>query len=90
MPFVDSYLEHVALAERAPRIGLSRTVYPARDLATAIAGLPDGVAHMAELLAKMGGPAGQSFEQAAAFMNVHYGTPEAVAAELRQEPTLPT
>jgi alkanesulfonate monooxygenase SsuD/methylene tetrahydromethanopterin reductase-like flavin-dependent oxidoreductase (luciferase family) len=89
VPFVDSYLEHVTLAGREPRIGLSRTVYPARDRATAIAGLRDGVAHMAELLAEHGGPAGQSFEEAAAFMNVHYGTPEEVAESIRHEPTLP-
>jgi alkanesulfonate monooxygenase SsuD/methylene tetrahydromethanopterin reductase-like flavin-dependent oxidoreductase (luciferase family) len=89
VPFVERYLERVEAAGREPRIGLSRTVFPARDRASAKSFLRAGVEHMVEVLAQQGGPTGQSFEEAAASMNIHYGSPEEVAESLRREPTLP-
>jgi alkanesulfonate monooxygenase SsuD/methylene tetrahydromethanopterin reductase-like flavin-dependent oxidoreductase (luciferase family) len=89
IPFVTRYLERVAAAGREPRIGLSRTVFPARDRRTAKSFLRAGVEHMVEVLAQQGGPTRQSFEAAAASMNIHYGSPEEIAESLQREPTLP-
>ncbi len=89
LPLAEAYLA-AWQAPFAPRIGLSRGVYPAADKQTALAGLQNGVLRACEEPVRRGLlPAGQSLEYYAQQMHVAYGHPEEVAATLAADRVLP-
>jgi hypothetical protein len=89
LPLVNAYLEAWQGAG-APRIAVSRTIYPARDKQTALAALREGVLRNVEAQIAQGQlPAGQSLEQYCAWLNIAYGHPDEVAANLRTDRVLP-
>jgi alkanesulfonate monooxygenase SsuD/methylene tetrahydromethanopterin reductase-like flavin-dependent oxidoreductase (luciferase family) len=74
----------------APRIGLSRGIYPAADRRSALLGLREGVERFAEKLIQAGRvPAGQPLERYLQRLHVIYGHPEEVAAGLAADQVLP-
>jgi alkanesulfonate monooxygenase SsuD/methylene tetrahydromethanopterin reductase-like flavin-dependent oxidoreductase (luciferase family) len=74
----------------APRIGLSRAVYPADDRRTAVAHLEHGVAAYAETMIERGYfPRGLSQEAYFKRSHIHYGHPEEVIESLRADLLLP-
>ena len=73
-----------------PRIGLSRSVYPAADKQTALASIRTEVMRSVEGLIAQGQlPAGLSLEQYCSHLNIAYGHPDEVAATLRADRILP-
>lgn len=88
VPLVDRYLAELP-AGVAPRVGLSRTVYPSRrpdvayrDLSAGLeASMKSGPPQPPEVLA-------MTTEQRFAHNNVHFGAPEDVVSSLRREPLL--
>lgn len=90
LPLIEAYLAAWNGQSAAPRIGVSRTVYPAADRRTALAALRADVLRSAETLVAQGQlPAGQSLEQYCACMNIAYGHPDEVAAALAADRVLP-
>lgn len=80
---VDAY--YAALPEGiAPRIALSRTVYPSHDPEAAYADLASGLDKAREIK-----PTGLTLEEEFEHFNLHHGTPEDVARSLQAEPLLP-
>jgi len=80
----------VATPPVAPRIGLSRAVYPAADRKTAVAHLASGVADYVDTMVERGFfPAGLSQEEYFLRSHIHYGHPEQVVASLRADRVLP-
>ena len=74
----------------APRIGLSRGVYPATDRAAALAELRTGVLQSAELMVKQGNlPPGLDLEGYCQRMHIAYGHPEEITATLAADRILP-
>jgi alkanesulfonate monooxygenase SsuD/methylene tetrahydromethanopterin reductase-like flavin-dependent oxidoreductase (luciferase family) len=74
----------------APRIGLSRAVYPADDRKTAIAHLEHGVAeYVDQMVARGNFPRGLSQEQYFARSHIHYGRPDEVIASLQADLVFP-
>jgi alkanesulfonate monooxygenase SsuD/methylene tetrahydromethanopterin reductase-like flavin-dependent oxidoreductase (luciferase family) len=87
LPVARAYLE---AQPRAPRIGLSRAVYPAADKRTAIADLGAGVGeYVAGMIRRGFFPAGLSQEAYYARSHIHYGHPDEVVASLQQDVVLP-
>jgi alkanesulfonate monooxygenase SsuD/methylene tetrahydromethanopterin reductase-like flavin-dependent oxidoreductase (luciferase family) len=74
----------------APRIGLSRTVFPSRHPDAVYRSISDGLREMAKVrAAQQGGkPADRPMEELFAEHNIHWGTPDQVVASLRREPLL--
>ncbi|MEZ4733875.1 MAG: LLM class flavin-dependent oxidoreductase [Caldilineaceae bacterium] len=90
LPVAQSYHTHWNGQATAPRIGLSRGVYPAADRATALAELRGGVMQSAELMAKQGNlPPGLTLEEYCERMYIAYGHPEEVTAILAADQVLP-
>ncbi|GAA2312239.1 LLM class flavin-dependent oxidoreductase [Streptomyces violaceusniger] len=74
----------------APRIGLSRTVFPAADRRSALAQLADGTEKYARGMVERGWfPAGLGLEDYLRRAHAHYGHPEEVAASLAADLLLP-
>jgi putative FMN-dependent luciferase-like monooxygenase len=89
-PVAQAYLREHQPATGAPRIGLSRAVYPAADRATAIAHLDQGVADYIDIMIQRGFfPAGLSQAAYYARSHIHYGHPEDVIASLQSDLVLP-
>jgi len=71
----------------APRIGLSRTVFPSRNPDAVYQSISEGLREMAKVRAAQGGgPADRPIEELFVEHNIHWGTPEDVVASLRREP----
>jgi alkanesulfonate monooxygenase SsuD/methylene tetrahydromethanopterin reductase-like flavin-dependent oxidoreductase (luciferase family) len=88
LPVAQAYLRQLS---NAPRIGLSRAVYPAADRRTAMAHMQGGVAEYVDTMIKRGFfPAGLSQEEYFARSHIHYGHPEQVVASLRADKILPS
>jgi alkanesulfonate monooxygenase SsuD/methylene tetrahydromethanopterin reductase-like flavin-dependent oxidoreductase (luciferase family) len=90
LPVAEAYLAAHPERVHAPRIGLSRAVYPAADRKTAIAHLDSGVAAYVDTMIQRGFfPAGLSQEAYYARSHIHYGQPEEVVASLQADLVLP-
>ncbi|HDR9504611.1 TPA: LLM class flavin-dependent oxidoreductase [Burkholderia cepacia] len=86
--YLDAWCEHAHAGAPAPRIGVVRAVFPARDRRTALAALaPDVVRHV-PWLAASGHPDVTDPEQIVRLLNVHYGHPDDVIESLRGDPAL--
>ncbi|WP_433305931.1 LLM class flavin-dependent oxidoreductase [Actinoplanes sp. CA-030573] len=74
----------------APRIGLSRFVFPAKDKRTALAQIEDGLNHAAAgFVARGTFPAGLSVEDYLFRFHAFYGHPDEIVEQLRRERVLP-
>lgn len=90
LPVAQAYHAHWNGQAVAPRIGLSRGVYPAADRATALGELRTGVMQSAEMMAKQGNlPPGLTLEEYCERMYIAYGHPEEVTATLAADQVLP-
>jgi alkanesulfonate monooxygenase SsuD/methylene tetrahydromethanopterin reductase-like flavin-dependent oxidoreductase (luciferase family) len=90
LPVAQAYLRERAKGPGAPRVGLSRAVYPATDRRTAVAHLEHGVAAYVESMIGRGYfPAGLSQEAYFRRSHIHYGHPEQVVASLRSDLVFP-
>jgi alkanesulfonate monooxygenase SsuD/methylene tetrahydromethanopterin reductase-like flavin-dependent oxidoreductase (luciferase family) len=88
-PWADAYLA-AWTGPRAPRIGLSRFVYPAADRRTALTQIGDDVLRAAQRLGAHGGfPAGLGVDEALRRFHSFYGHPDEIVAALAQERVLP-
>ena len=90
IPMVETYVRELP-AGTAPRVGMSRTVYPSRRPAVAMADITRGL----EISVERARANGHGSEMASLTMpelfrlnNVHAGAPEDVVASLSQEPLL--
>jgi alkanesulfonate monooxygenase SsuD/methylene tetrahydromethanopterin reductase-like flavin-dependent oxidoreductase (luciferase family) len=73
----------------APRIALSRTVWPSSDPGAAYASLRDGLRKGVQPRNGVASPyAGRSDEELFDLFSVHWGSPEQVAASLQAEPLI--
>jgi alkanesulfonate monooxygenase SsuD/methylene tetrahydromethanopterin reductase-like flavin-dependent oxidoreductase (luciferase family) len=87
-PIVEQYLAALPAAV-APRIGLSRTVYPSHRRDVALGDLNAGLDQMLAGLANQGQAVPDiSREALFAHHNIHFGSPEAVVETLSREPLL--
>jgi alkanesulfonate monooxygenase SsuD/methylene tetrahydromethanopterin reductase-like flavin-dependent oxidoreductase (luciferase family) len=90
LPMVEAYSQAWHAAGTPCRIGLSRSVYPATDRATALAALRADVLRNVENLVVQGQlPAGLSLEEYCARLNILYGHPDDIVAALRADRILP-
>lgn len=88
IPMVEVYKRELPEGV-APRIGLSRTVYPSRNPDVAFRDLSEGLREMAAIQAARGQPVENlTIEQQFARNNIHWGSPDAVIESLRQEPLI--
>jgi alkanesulfonate monooxygenase SsuD/methylene tetrahydromethanopterin reductase-like flavin-dependent oxidoreductase (luciferase family) len=88
-PWADEFLANWTLP-RAPRIGLSRFVFPARDKKEAIAQIEAGVLRSSSgMVARGSFPAGMGIEGYLQRFHAFYGHPDEVIAALKQEKVLP-
>ncbi|MBN3784689.1 LLM class flavin-dependent oxidoreductase [Burkholderia sp. Ac-20345] len=86
--YLDAWRERARADAAAPRIGVVRAVFPARDRRAALAALaPDVVRHV-PWLAASGHPDVTDPEQIVRLLNVHYGHPDDVVESLRGDPAL--
>jgi alkanesulfonate monooxygenase SsuD/methylene tetrahydromethanopterin reductase-like flavin-dependent oxidoreductase (luciferase family) len=86
VPMVELYKQYLPRGV-APRIGLSRTIYPTRRPETAYRNLTEGLKEIAEIRAKQGiEPLDMSVDDQLVLNNVHWGDPEAVVESLQNEP----
>ena len=90
LPIAETYLRGLQAHGTPHRIGLSRSVYPAADKATALAALRTDVLRSVEGLVAQGQlPAGLSLAEYCARLNILYGHPDDIAAALRADRILP-
>lgn len=90
LPVAEAYLGALAQRSGAPRIGLSRAVYPAADRRTAASHLESGLASYVDTMVSRGHfPAGLSQAEYFTRTHVHYGHPEQVVTSLRADRVLP-
>jgi alkanesulfonate monooxygenase SsuD/methylene tetrahydromethanopterin reductase-like flavin-dependent oxidoreductase (luciferase family) len=90
LPVAEAYLTAHNGHAHAPRIGLSRAVYPAADRKTAMAHLDSGVGAYVDSMIQRGFfPAGLSQAAYYARSHIHYGHPEEVVASLQGDLVLP-
>jgi alkanesulfonate monooxygenase SsuD/methylene tetrahydromethanopterin reductase-like flavin-dependent oxidoreductase (luciferase family) len=88
-PWADEFLSTWA-QPRAPRVGLSRLVFPARDKREALQQLEAGVLRSGTAMAERGAfPTGLSLEGYLQKFHAFYGHPDEVIAGLQQEKVLP-
>ncbi|MFN3007432.1 LLM class flavin-dependent oxidoreductase [Mycolicibacterium wolinskyi] len=81
LPVVTQYRD--ALTDAAPRIGVSRTVYPAADRRTSTADLADGLnRYVAQMVREGHFPANRSTEDYFCRSLVHHGHPDEVVESL--------
>jgi len=84
LPMLTAYQSALGGAE--PRVGVSRTVYPADDRATAREHLRAGVLRQAQALMRTGRlQSGLAEDEQFARMNLFFGHPEEVAAQLSRD-----
>ena len=77
VPIAEAYLEGLAKTGRAPRIGMSRTVYVSTDRQAAMAEMYSGMAAWVDRMKRRGEyPADLTVEDAYARIPAHYGAPE--------------
>lgn len=89
IPLVEAYLD-AWNGNAAPRVAVSRTIYPAADKPTALDEIAAAVLRNAEHLVAQGQlPPGQTLEQYCQWMNIAYGHPDEVAATLQADRLLP-
>jgi alkanesulfonate monooxygenase SsuD/methylene tetrahydromethanopterin reductase-like flavin-dependent oxidoreductase (luciferase family) len=89
VPLVESYRSAARAAGFEPRVGVSRSVYPAQDRATAQAHLAEGVLAFHQQLAGAGVVAeAGSLDEVFAAHNIHYGHPDEIVKSLSADPTL--
>ncbi|MBV9329524.1 MAG: LLM class flavin-dependent oxidoreductase [Chloroflexi bacterium] len=87
LPVARAYLD---AGPAAPRIGLSRAVYPAADRRTAMAELDSGVSEYVDGMIRRGFfPVGLTQETYYARSHIHYGHPEEVVRSLNGDVVLP-
>jgi alkanesulfonate monooxygenase SsuD/methylene tetrahydromethanopterin reductase-like flavin-dependent oxidoreductase (luciferase family) len=90
LPAVQAFLRAWNGRVLPQRIGLSRSIYPAADKRTALAGLRDDVLRSENGLTVQDQlPSGQSLEAYCEHLNITYGHPDQVAATLRSDCVLP-
>ena len=90
LPVAQSYLQSWNGQTTAPRLGLSRGIYPAADRATALAELRTGVMQSAEVMVKQGNlPPGLSLEEYCQRMHIAYGHADEVISALAADQVLP-
>ncbi|MGE3270920.1 MAG: LLM class flavin-dependent oxidoreductase [Chloroflexota bacterium] len=94
LPVGQAYQEAIARGPAAdgiaPRVGLSRAVYPADDRKTAVAHLEHGVeAYVRDMVGRGHFPPGLSQEAYFKRTHIHYGHPEEVVASLQADLLLP-
>jgi alkanesulfonate monooxygenase SsuD/methylene tetrahydromethanopterin reductase-like flavin-dependent oxidoreductase (luciferase family) len=88
VPLVNRYLEELP-AGVAPRVGLSRTVYPSRRPEVAFNDLLTGLdAALANTARPEDSPANLSVAERFDHHNIHYGSPDSVIESLAREPLL--
>ena len=88
-PWAGAYLDDWRGPGR-PRLGLSRTVYPAADRRTGQAELQAGVQRFVETMVRQGKfPAGLTLEQYIDRLHIFHGHPEEVVAGLKADRVLP-
>ena len=88
-PWAKTYLE-ASTGSTQPRIGLSRTVYPADSKEIALAELREGVERFVSHMIKEGKfPAGLTIEQYFERLHIFYGTPEEVVAGIESDQVFP-
>ena len=88
-PWADTYLE-AWRAARAPRIGLSRFVFPAKDRKTALDQIGADVLHAAQRFALRGAfPDGIDQQEALRRFHSFYGHPDEIIEALQREKVLP-
>jgi len=90
----DAYVREIGnrpeQPQLAPRIGLSRAVYPADDRSTAIAHLDSGVqGYVTSMIERGFFPTGLSREGYYARSHIHYGHPEQVVESLKADRVMP-
>jgi alkanesulfonate monooxygenase SsuD/methylene tetrahydromethanopterin reductase-like flavin-dependent oxidoreductase (luciferase family) len=89
LPLAAVYLEGWDSRNGTPRIGLSRTVYPAADKATALRAMQEGVMrNVRSLIAQGQLPPDLSLEQYCARLNIVYGHPQEIVQTLRADRVL--
>jgi alkanesulfonate monooxygenase SsuD/methylene tetrahydromethanopterin reductase-like flavin-dependent oxidoreductase (luciferase family) len=89
LPWARSFLDAWSHAH-APRIGLSRLIFPAADRRTAIDELRDGTLRAsADFVAQGKFPAGLGIEGYLERMHAFYGHPDEITAALQREQVLP-
>ena len=85
-PLVEAYLAHWTSTEKAPRIGLSRSLYVAPTRAEAIADAADGIRRHAQQISRRNNLSGDlTVEELLTRADVHIGSPEDVIASLRAD-----
>jgi alkanesulfonate monooxygenase SsuD/methylene tetrahydromethanopterin reductase-like flavin-dependent oxidoreductase (luciferase family) len=88
-PWADEFLSQW-VEPRAPRIGLSRFVFPTKDKRTAIEQIGPDVVRAAQRMADNGMfPTGLTTEGALRQFHSFYGHPDEIIAELQEEKVLP-
>jgi alkanesulfonate monooxygenase SsuD/methylene tetrahydromethanopterin reductase-like flavin-dependent oxidoreductase (luciferase family) len=88
-PWADAYLG-AWTQPRAPRIGLSRFVFPAKDRRTALEQIgPDVLAAAQEMAKHFPFPADMDTDEALRRFHSFYGHPDEIIAALEQEKVLP-
>ena len=88
-PWAKTYLE-AWTGPNPPKIGLSRTVYPADSKEIALAELRDGVERFVQVMVRDGKfPAGLTIEQYFERLHIFYGTPEEVVAGIESDQVFP-
>lgn len=87
-PWADAYLA-AWRGDRAPRIGLSRLIFPAADRTAALRHLAEGVLESARRMSTTRGGGPVDLERALATFNAYYGHPDEITAQLRSERVLP-
>jgi alkanesulfonate monooxygenase SsuD/methylene tetrahydromethanopterin reductase-like flavin-dependent oxidoreductase (luciferase family) len=88
-PWADEFLDAWD-QPHAPRIGLSRFIFPARDKRAALAQIEDGVRRSTENFVQRGSfPAGLSIEDQLRRFHAFYGHPDEIVEALRAERVLP-
>jgi alkanesulfonate monooxygenase SsuD/methylene tetrahydromethanopterin reductase-like flavin-dependent oxidoreductase (luciferase family) len=74
----------------APRIGLSRFIFPARDKRSALAQIEEGVRHATAGFVSRGAfPPGQSLDEYLRRFHAFYGHPDEIVEQLRTERVMP-
>lgn len=88
VPLVEGYLANLP-AGVEPRIGFSRTVYPAWNEATALANIAQGLQAAAQSPQGANTPVyARSLDDQIRHFNIHFGHPDKVIASLQAEPLI--
>lgn len=88
VPIAQAYMEAWEDKEHAPRVGLSRGIYPAKDKREALERVREGVLRMAAAQ-RSRFPAGESLEEYCRRLHLFYGHPEEIAQGISADQVLP-